>query len=384
MESRVQYEEKELSLLAPYAMKSKESLGRIHPEKECPMRTAFQRDMSRIVHSTAFRRLEYKTQVFVNHEGDYFRTRLTHTLEVSQIARGVARILGLNEDLAMAISFAHDLGHTPFGHPGEIALNKIMKDDGGFEHNIQSYRVVTELEERYPDFKGLNLSYEVLEGIVKHSTVYDTPKEVKGFKDMGHPTLEAQIVNLADEIAFMNHDLDDGLQCGMLTIEALNEVKLWAEAMQDVNRRMPGASDKVKRSRTVSYLIGALISDAAKETKTRIAEASIKTLEDVRKRGKHIVSFSDSMKKKTEVAKAYLFENLYHHWRVVRMAEKAGVVINDLFLAYTKNPRTLPNDFFERIDKENAKKHICDYIAGMTDRFAIQEHKKLFDPDNLA
>jgi len=379
MTNRENYEGREKDLLAPYAQLSSKSIGRQYPEDECYFRPCYYRDLGRIVHSSAFRRLEYKTQVFVNHEGDYYRTRLTHSLEVSQIARGVARILRLNEDLAHTIALAHDLGHTPFGHPGEAALNALMETEGGFEHNLQSYRVVTKLEERYPDFPGLNLSYEVLEGILSHSTDYDKPRKFTGFKFVGYPTLEAQIVNFADEISFMTHDLDDGLQHGMLTDEVLNGMPLWDKAAGEIQKRHPAASEKVKKSRAISFLINELINDLQEETGKRINDCGIRTLEDVRKKGKGVVSLSEPMSRKAEEIKKFLYENLYRHWRVVRMADKAKRVIGDLFHAYLENPRILPDEFYKRFNAENSRRYICDYIAGMTDRFALQEHKKLFD-----
>ena len=382
MLNREVYEEKEKELLAPYAQLSSKSLGRTHKEEECIFRPCFQRDLDRIVHSTAFRRLEYKTQVFINHEGDYYRTRLTHSLEVSQISRGISRMLHLNEDLAQTIALSHDLGHTPFGHAGEAAMNALMEDAGGFEHNKQSFRVVTELEERYPNFLGLNLSFEVLEGILKHTTEYDKPSEDLDFKRVGYPTLEAQAVNFADEIAYMNHDLDDGLQYGMLSFESLKEVALWQETFETVVKSIPNASDKVKRFRTISRLIHKLVNDLQMETSKNIEEKKIKTLEEVRAKGKNIVALSPSMKTKTAELKKFLFENMYCHWRVVRMAEKAKRTITDLFQAYVSTPKILPEEFYNRLSGDkNIKRPICDYIAGMTDRFALQEHKKLFDPE---
>lgn len=363
MNARITYEDHEKELLAPYAQLSSASLGRRHKENECPLRTRFQRDLARVIHSTAFRRLEYKTQVFINHEDNHYRTRLTHTLEVSQIAKGLARILRLNEDLAQAIALAHDLGHSPFGHPGEEALNKLMANDGGFEHNHQSFRVVTFLEERYPDFKGLNLSFEVLEGILKHTTSYDNPKELKGFKDAGFPTLEAQLVNYADEIAFMNHDLDDGLLYGMLTIKSLKDVCLWNETFVEVKNKYPTAADKIVLCRTISGLIGRLISDLSEETRKRIKENNIKTLEDVRLKGKNIVAHTEEMSKKTNEIKNFLLCNVYRHKNVIKMNEKSTKIINGLFNAY--------------LSRFSGKREICDHIAGLTDHMAVQEYNKI-------
>lgn len=377
MNPRQEYEIREKEMLAPYAQTSMGSLGRRYAEPECEFRPCFYRDLGRIVHSTAFRLLEYKTQVFVNHEGDYYRTRLTHTLEVSQIARGVARIIRCNEDLAHTIALAHDLGHAPFGHPGEGVLNELMKDEGGFEHNFHGYRVVTELEDRYPNFRGLNLSYEVLEGIVKHCTDYDSPVKVDDFKEVGYPTFEAQIVNRADEIAFMNHDLDDGLHWGMLSMESLKEVPLWEETYARVERDIPSAPDRIKRCRTISDLIGRLISDLQAETKRRIDSHEIKTLDDVRARGKDVVSFGDDIRRKTEEAKNFLYKNVYRHEKVVKMSNRAKEIISDLFKGYLADPSKMPEKFYKRYLSDKSKRHICDYIAGMTDRYAIEQHEKL-------
>ncbi len=381
MLSREEYERREAELLAPYAAKSAFSRGRAHPEKECSFRSAFQRDRDRIIHSEAFRRLEYKTQVFVNHEGDYYRTRLTHTLEVAQISRGVARTLRLNEDLAEAIALSHDLGHTPFGHAGETTLNELMADEGGFEHNRQSLRVVTLLERRYPEWLGLNLSYEVREGIVTHTSEYDKP-DARGFESDGYPTLEAQIINVVDEIAYMNHDLDDGLQSGMLTFEGLKDVPLWNETFEEVKRDYPDARPKIQKFRAISRLIHMLVGDLQDETKKRIESNNIKTFADVGKRGNNIVSFSEPMHARTRELINYLFTNLYRHFRVVRMADKAHRVLVDLFNAYLADTKVLPPSLHAEIEKNGkAKRYVCDYIAGMTDRFALSEHKKLFDPE---
>jgi len=379
MKPRLSYHELEKQLLAPYAQLSSESLGRIHTEKECDLRACFYRDLGRIVHSTAFRLLEYKTQVFVNHEGDYYRTRLTHSIEVSQMARGLARILRVNEDLAHTIALAHDLGHSPFGHTGEVSLNKLMQDEGGFEHNTQGYRVVTFLEERYPDFPGLNLSYEVLEGILKHTTEYDKPTKVDDFKDVGYPTIEAQIVNFADEIAYMNHDLDDGIHWGMLSVDSLREVPLWKETYDAVLKEIPDATERIQRIRTISLLIGRLIDDLQAETQRRIEDRGIQTLDDIRKNGNSLVGFSDAIKDKTTEVKSFLLENVYHHEKVRQMSDYGGRVVQDLFRVYLNDPHLLPEKYWQRFEADGQKRHICDYVAGMTDRFALIEHKKLFD-----
>jgi len=380
---REEYEKRENENLADYAVKSGETRGRVHDEDRCPFRTGFQRDRDRIIHSEAFRRLEYKTQVFVNHEGDYYRTRLTHTLEVAQISRGLARTLRLNEDLAEAIALAHDLGHTPFGHRGETALNQLMANFGGFEHNRQSYRVVTLLERRYPDFPGLNLSIETLEGIVKHASEYDTP-ELSGIsvEIPKYASIEAQVVNIADEIAYMNHDLDDGLESGMLALDGLNDVAIWRETMREVRDSYPDISEKIAKFQTITRLIHLFVTDLQSETKRRIDSQRIKSLDDLEGTSEPIVAFSDPTKKLTKELKNYLFENLYRHHHVERMADKSTRILNALFKTYLNNPKVLPPSLEKSIRTEgNEERKICDYIAGMTDRFALLEYAKLFEPN---
>lgn len=376
---RAEYEARERNSLAPYAALATTSKGRQHTENECEFRTCFQRDRDRIVHSSAFRRLEYKTQVFVNHEGDYYRTRLTHSLEVAQIARGIARALRLNEDLSEVIALAHDLGHTPFGHSGEEVLNRLLKDHGGFEHNRQSFRIVTLLEHRYPSFSGLNLSLEVLEGIAKHASDYDHPSfdflHIDGF-----PTMEAQLVNLADEIAYSNHDLDDGLQSRMLSFEGLASVKLWRQFFNQVVREYPDADGKVVKTQTIRRLIHHLVRDVQQETDRRRQERKIKTLDDVRRDGKNLVGFSQEIHDQFMELKRYLFKNMYRHYRVERMAHKAETIIEALFTTYCKNPRIVPPGAFWGREDTPLERKVADYIAGMTDRFALDEHDKLFNP----
>ncbi|MBT9146501.1 MAG: Deoxyguanosinetriphosphate triphosphohydrolase-like protein [Syntrophomonadaceae bacterium] len=365
--------EAETRLLAPYAMRSKETRGRLHPEKEDKYRSVFQRDRDRIVHSAAFRRLEYKTQVFVNHEGDYYRTRLTHTLEVSQIARSIARLLRLNEDLTEAISLAHDLGHTPFGHSGEETLRELMKNDGGFEHNRQGLRVVEKLERRYPNFNGLNLSFEVREGIIKHFTLYDQPENLPV---ANFPTLEAQVVNLADEIAYTNHDLDDGLAAGMITEKELQKIPLWDKMLQEVKKASPNAGKERERYQIIRALINLQVIDLVKETEKRIEKANITSHRQVARLSFPLVSFSSLMEKKNKQLKDFLARNLYRHYRVTRMAEKAHRVISELFRSYLMESDQLPPEVCKRANGEPLRRIICDYIAGMTDRFALDEHKK--------
>ncbi|OGQ58290.1 MAG: deoxyguanosinetriphosphate triphosphohydrolase [Deltaproteobacteria bacterium RIFCSPLOWO2_02_FULL_50_16] len=374
---RKNYEEIERENLASYAMKSQETQGRIHPEEEHPYRTAFQRDRDRIIHSNAFRRLEYKTQVFVYHEGDHFRTRLTHTIEGAQISRTVARALRLNEDLAEAIILAHDLGHTPFGHSGETTMNELMKDEGGFEHNGQSLRIVTLLEDRYPEFPGLNLTFEVLEGISKHSTPYDFKQKQEGQK--GQATLEAQIVNIADEIAYSNHDLDDGLRSGLISLQQLEEVDLWRENYKG-NNIHDNHDQKVQIRQTIKAIINLLVTDLVTQTEKNIQDNKIESVAKIRKHPSNLAHFNQRVDQKNQQLKDFLNKNLYHQYRVERMADKARRIIRDLFEAYVRNPKILPQDVYQKIQKGDLRRHVCDHIAGMTDRFALDEHTKLFDP----
>lgn len=383
MMTREDYQRRESDALAPYATRSATSRGRKNPEPECPFRTCFQRDRDRIVHCEAFRRLEYKTQVFVNHEGDYYRTRLTHTLEVSQISRGLARTLRLNEDLAEAIALAHDLGHTPFGHRGEATLNDLMAGHGGFEHNRQSYRVATLLERRYPEFSGLNLSIETLEGIVKHVGEYDLPDtEGLDIDAHGSPSLEAQVVCVADEVAYMNHDLDDGLESRMITFDDLTGVALWQEEHAEVMRAFPTCRPRIAKYQTIRRLIGRFVADIQEEAHRRLERHGIRSPEDVAGCPEPLVSFSDDLSRKTKELKDYLYHHLYRHYRVERMADKSVRIITDLFRTYLQNPRVLPPSLERAIREEGgAHRRICDYLAGMTDRFALSEHAKLFDPN---
>lgn len=370
--------------LAPYAARSCLSRGRKYQEEFKDARPHFERDRDRVIHCAAFRRLEYKTQVFVNHEGDYYRTRLTHTLEVAQISKGIARRLGLNEDLAESIALAHDLGHTPFGHTGEETLNRLMADSGGFEHNLQSLRIVEELEERYPLFPGLNLTWETREGLVKRSMggasgSREIPEE---FQPDQAPTLEAQIIELADEIAYNNHDIDDGLEAGYLQEEELVErVDLWEELQAKVRSKYPSISGKRLKYQTVSHLIGYLIEDLVEFTRLQLKEQDIQSLEDVRKAGSNLVSFSPSIRARNNALKLFLQEKLYTHYKMERMRLKAKKVIQGLFEAYESYPTLLPHRQQQKAESEPLKRVICDYIAGMTDRFAIEEYRRLFDPE---
>ncbi|MBI4651384.1 deoxyguanosinetriphosphate triphosphohydrolase [Candidatus Desantisbacteria bacterium] len=376
---RKSFEEREIAFLAPYAMTSRFSRGRKYPEAEHKARSSFQRDRDRIVHCNAFRKLEYKTQVFVNHEGDYYRTRLTHTMEVSQIARTISRILRINEDLTEAIALAHDLGHTPFGHAGERELNELTQNEGGFEHNRQSLRVVDVLEERYPDFPGLNLCWEVREGIIKHTSYHDSPLSFE-FDSLECPTLEAQVVDIADEIAYNNHDLDDGLASGLITEKQLEELELWKIFYNEITKKYPELSVEKRKYQIIKLIINALVEDVAAETEKNIKKYKIKTLDGIRKHKENVVSYSSGMKKKNIELKNFLVSNLYNHYRVVRMTVKAQRFIRSLFEIYKSQPAQLPFRVQNKLKKESPTQVILDYIAGMTDRYALEEYKKLFDP----
>ncbi len=376
--TREQLEAQEAARLAPYGTKSRDSCGRKYPETEHPYRTAFQRDRDRIIHTTAFRRLEYKTQVFVNSEGDYYRTRLTHSLEVAQIGRTFARVLGANEDLTEAICLVHDLGHTPFGHSGEQKMAELMKDYGGFNHQVQSLRIVEDLEERFPDFRGLNLTYEVREGIAKHETEYDivNPTEY-------HPeeaaTLEAQLASAADETAYSTADLDDGLRAGILDPLDLRLLELW-QAWCKITGEGEDRFNDLIRHRFIRWLVNSEVTDFVTATDKRLRERKVDSVDKLRAQGKPIVTFSEEMARKNRVLKDYLYENFYRHYRVSRMAAKAERVLEELFTAYLSNPRLLPKSVQARIGQEGQARVVCDYVAGMTDRFALQEHQRLFDP----
>jgi len=368
--------------LAEYATRSETSRGRKYVEAYKDDRLPFERDRDRIIHCAAFRRLEYKTQVFVNHEGDYYRTRLTHSLEVAQIARGIARTLRLNEDLVEALALSHDLGHTPFGHTGEHVLNRLMKDHGGFEHNQQSLRIVELLEQRYPDFDGLNLSYETREGIIKHTTSYDNAgsSAVTHYCPAEQPTLEAQIIDLADEIAYNNHDIDDGLKAGYIHLDDLAGVELWQRTWVDIGQRFPGLSEKRQILQTVSRLIGELIQDLVTTTSAQLQTNTIINLDDVRRHTGKLVAFSSAMKERNKELKAFLFRKLYRHHKVERMRVKAERFLSLLFENYMDNPLLLPEKYQLRYAQHGRERVICDYIASMTDRYAQDEYKRLYEP----
>ncbi|MBW2553175.1 MAG: deoxyguanosinetriphosphate triphosphohydrolase [Deltaproteobacteria bacterium] len=368
--------------LAPYAAKSNLSKGRKYKEDFKDDRPAFERDRDRIIHSSAFRRLEYKTQVFVNHEGDYYRTRLTHSLEVAQIAKGIARRLKLNEELTESLALAHDLGHTPFGHSGEKALNRMMEGMGGFEHNLQSLRVVEVLEDKYPGFQGLNLTWETREGIAKHSSSCDNPSyaHLKEYNPETVPTLEAQIINLADEIAYNNHDIDDALEAGFTSFEELRGVGLCEKMMLKVEKQFSGISEQKKKYQTISTLIGYLINDVVRYSLENIKQNRIEAFEDVKAVNRILVSYSKQADEQTAELKAFLQKNVYQHYKVERMRVKAERYVTLLFSTFKDNPTLLPQKYRERIEIESKERVICDYIAGMTDRYALDEYKKLFEP----
>jgi len=379
--------------LADYAVVDAVSRGRHYPEPPPSYRSEFQRDRDRIIHAAAFRRLEYKTQVFVNHEGDLFRTRLTHSIEVAQIARSIARALRLNEDLTEAISLAHDLGHTPFGHAGQDALNECMQDYGGFEHNLQSLRVVDELEEKYADFPGLNLSFETREGIIKHCSAKnaaDLGEVGARFINKQQPSLEAQLTNLADEIAYNSHDVDDGLRAELISIEQLREVPLFNQQYEEVRSRYPELSQRRVIHEVVRRLINCQVVDLVQTSMAELARHAPPDLEAVRRRAEPLIAFSDDMRERNLELKRFLRNELYRHYRVHRMSAKALRVIRDLFNAFFADPRLLPveaqHKVFERQrnggDSGRARA-VADYIAGMTDRYAIKEHQRVYNPGEL-
>ncbi|HMU92529.1 MAG TPA: deoxyguanosinetriphosphate triphosphohydrolase [Anaerolineales bacterium] len=378
MFTRQQLEEIEDKSLASYGMRSKDSKGRAYLDSEPDYRTSFQRDRDRILHTTAFRRLEYKTQVFINFEGDYFRTRLTHTLEVAQIGRTLARALGANEDLVEAICLAHDLGHSPFGHSGEVALARLMKEFGGFDHNKQSLRIVTELEQRYPEFPGLNLTWEVREGMVKHESEYDI-SDARDFNPDLRGNLETQIANVADELAYTTHDLDDGLRSGMITPHILEGISLW-EILRETYKWQGHTLSEMERHRMIRQLVGLMVTDMLQATDIRLKDSKAKTALDIQKLKYNIIGYSEEMQRRNRELKDLLYKKLYRHYRVVRMQIKAERVISELFHAYQAEPSMLPDHVQFFIEKRGLERTICDYIAGMTDRYAVEEHQKLFNP----
>lgn len=380
--------------LVSYACNDKESLGRCHKEIHPTYRNEYQRDRDRIIHSAAFRRLEYKTQVFVNHEGDLFRTRLTHSLEVAQIARSIARELGLHEDLTEAIALAHDLGHTPFGHAGQTALNNCMKDFGGFEHNIQSLRVVDKLEQKYADFEGLNLTFEAREGILKHCSIPNAKKlgDIgERFLNKTQASLEAQLTDFSDETAYNNHDIDDGIRYGLITIDDLQKVELFRNQYDIVNKQYPGLDDKRLIHEIIRRMINVMVVDLIDTSRENISTANLSTITDVRNQDNYLMAFSVEMNEKKLELKQFLRKNLYQHYRVHRMTKKAADVIDALFNAFINDLKILPTEALEHCvtlkEKHGDKgiaRGISDYIAGMTDRYAIVEYERIFNPRQLS
>lgn len=377
--TREELEAIERQVLAPYAVKSGDTLGTEYPDDPPTHRTYFQRDRDRIVHTTAFRRLEYKTQVFVNFEGDYYRTRLTHTIEVAQIGRTIARALGANEDLVESICLAHDLGHPPFGHAGEYMLDELMADHGGYDHNKQSLRIITKLEQRYPEWRGLNLTYELREGIVKHETEYDTSDVNQLYRPDMRGTLEAQIANAADELAYNAHDLDDGLRSGLLRAQQLEGIELWDKITDELGYD-GGTLEEMMRHCVVRRMLGLQVQDVIHTTSANIEASGVQSPEDVQQLDHNLISHSEAFQNMNKPYKAFLFENLYNHFRVVRMSHKAKRFLTDLFTAYTSEPAQLPYTVQAKIDHRGVYRAVTDYIAGMTDRYALQEWERLYSP----
>jgi dGTPase len=377
MITRIDLEEREERTLAPYAARSGRSLGRRHPEGSHPYRTEFQRDRDRVVHSSAFRRLKYKTQVYIEHEGDYFRTRLTHSMEACQIGRTIARALNLNEDLVETLALVHDLGHPPFGHAGEAALAACMEGRGGFEHNLHGLRIVDLLEQRYPDFPGLNLTWEVRESIVKHTIKPSMPAE---FKPEWGPLLECQVVDLSDTIAYVSHDVDDAVKAGLISTEQLRESSLWSQAIESVLERHPDLRGELLSRQAVKRLIERLATDLIESSSARREDLGIRTLEDVRGAKERAIDFSPAVRAQVHELYRFLTANVYRHYRVIRMAEKGKRFLRDLFEAYSARPEQLPPQFQRWAKHEGVERAVCDYLAGMTDRYAQEEVRRLFSP----
>jgi dGTPase len=371
------------SRLSPLAQRSSASRGRRYREDEPPYRSAYQRDRDRIIHSRAFRRLEYKTQVFVNHEGDHYRTRLTHSIEVSQIGRTVARALGLNEDLVESLALSHDLGHTPFGHLGEDVLRERLKEHGGFDHNRQTLRIVEHLEERYPDFPGLNLTWEVREGIAKHSGPIDLAKapEFAEYEPGLMPPLEGQLIDPVDEIAYNHHDIDDGLESGLLDMEELAAaVPIFGEPLRAAMAKRRTSDPRKAGNEALRGLINELVTDLIATAERNVRDAGVATVDEIRRSGRPLIGLSPAVAERNRTLKTYLHEHLYRHHRIERMKDKARRVLEALFERYHANPRLLPDDTRRRAVVDGVERTIADYIAGMTDRYATEEYRRLFDP----
>ena len=373
-EKKLLYTEQENIFLAPYAIKSSQTRGREYQEKEHALRSPFQRDRDRIIHCTAFRRLQYKTQVFVNHEGDHYRTRLTHTLETCQIARSIARALAINEDLVEAIALAHDLGHGPFGHAGEWALAELMKSYGGFEHNVHTLRIVEKLEESYPDFPGLNLTFETREGLKKHPERF-YPNKGKRFR-----SLEADVVDIADEIAYNSHDLDDGLRSEFLSENEVQKLTLWKNADRYIQKKYTSLEPVQKKRLVIRLLINRLVTDLIENSSERIKKMEIRSVADLQKIDRPLIVFSEDMKRHLGELRKFLHKNLYQHYRVIRMTNKGQHFLKALFHQCIEKPACLPPEVLKKSKKEGIHRAVCDYFAGMTDRFALDEYKRFFEP----
>ncbi|EDY17028.1 deoxyguanosinetriphosphate triphosphohydrolase [Chthoniobacter flavus Ellin428] len=378
--TRIEKERREREWLASYAQKSGDSAGRVHVEPKHPHRTVYERDRSRIIHSRAFRRLEYKTQVFLNGTGDHLRTRLTHTIEVASISRTIARALGLNEDLAEAIALAHDLGHAPFGHSGETVLNELMRGHGGFEHNVQNLRIVEVIERKYPRFAGLNLSWEVREGLQKHQKFYDPPERGLHEKYMS-PSLEAQIANLADEITYYSHDLDDGLDFQLITARQLEELEVWCDSYAEVRRHFPKLRGKELHSYVIRCIIDRQVQDVVTTSEEFIHAAGVRSANDVRRQKKPLIRYSLPLLKANQALRKFLYKNLYFHPRVATANDRACELLKNVFERYLKKPSLLGETTAKRVRKDGLHRTVCDYLSGMTDRYLIEEHGRLFDEE---
>ncbi|MEA3189099.1 MAG: dGTPase [Chthoniobacter sp.] len=378
LRTRKEIEQLEHDMLAPYAQKSRDSAGRKHPEPPHPHRTEYQRDRARIIHSRAFRRLEYKTQVFLNGTGDHLRTRLTHTIEVASISRTIARALALNEDLAEAIALAHDLGHAPFGHSGEEELDALMRAEGGFEHNSQSLRIVELIEKKYPKFVGLNLSFEVLEGLKKHEKFYDPPPKREAGEPYSSPSLEAQIANLADEITYYSHDLDDGLDFDLINPNQLAELEVWQVSLAQVSADFPKLTGSDLTTYVIRCIIDREVQDVISTSAEMIAESNVQSVEDVRRQKKPLIRYSHRLMLANSKLRKFLYQNLYYHPRVAGANERACAMLRNVFGAYLQTPKLLGQLTARRVKKEGLPRAVCDYLSGMTDRYVMEEHDRLF------
>lgn len=376
--TRQEREALERERLAPYAQKSGDSAGREHPEPKHPFRTEYERDRQRVIHSKAFRRLEYKTQVFLNGTGDHLRTRLTHTIEVASISRTIARGLALNEDLAEAIALAHDLGHSPFGHSGEEMLNELMKDHGGFEHNVQSLRIVEVIEQKYPRFPGLNLSWEVREGLHKHQRFYDPPPSAETAERYRCPSLEAQIANLADEITYYSHDLDDGLDFHLITPEQLAELEAWQYSYDEVRHHFPYLHGRDLNTYVIRCIIDRQVQDVIATSAKLIEESGVQSADEVRRQPHPLIRYSDTLLTANRKLRRFLYQNLYYHPEVAGANNRACGMLRDVFNAYLAAPERLGEATARRIEAEGLYRAVCDYLSGMTDRYLIEEHRRLF------